>query len=150
MFCLAKKASLKRFQLWLIVFFSMETWIIIKVVKRKRKSFTQSWTWSYEISQDFIIGLIYHKYNSIWFLVQKSIVHKLSHKLQNDLRRKWIRRYLKNLKTGWRQSLVPSLPTKNKTLVIATKNYKKAVSSFLFVRDFAWFLYWFHKLCPRL
>ena len=34
-------------------------------------------------------------------------------------------KYYQNLKPGWRQYPVPSLPSKNKTLVIEPENYAK-------------------------
>lgn len=34
-------------------------------------------------------------------------------------------KHYENLKIGWRQSVVPSLPFKNKALVIAAKNYAR-------------------------
>ena len=36
-----------------------------------------------------------------------------------------VRKYYKNFKIRWRQSLVPSLPFRNKIFVIAAKNYAK-------------------------
>ena len=40
------------------------------------------------------------------------------------------RKYQENVKTGWKQSLVPSLPSRYKTLVVAVKNYPGAVIKF--------------------
>ena len=44
-------------------------------------------------------------------------IHELPHEFSNNLR------VSENLKASWRQNLVPSPPSRNKTLVMATKNY---------------------------
>ena len=48
----------------------------------------------------------------------------------------------KNLKPGWRKSLVHSIPSKNENLVIAVKHYRiNRYQRFLVIFIFAWFLY---------
>ena len=49
-------------------------------------------------------------------------IHKFSHELPNKLR---LHFYQKFLKIWWKQSLKLSLPSRNKILAIATKNYGK-------------------------
>ena len=44
-------------------------------------------------------------------------IQELPHEFPNNLR------VSENLKAGWRQNLVSSPPLRNKTLVMATKNY---------------------------
>ena len=57
-----------------------------------------------------------------------------------DFESQELRKYQQHLKIGWRQSLVPSLPSRNKTLVIAAKHYEETdIKMFLyfpFLRDF--------------
>ena len=61
------------------------------------------------------------------------------------------RNYWKNLKNGWRQSLVPSLHPKNKTLALVTKNYSKTdIKVFSPCPASLDPLALFHELCPRL
>ena len=59
----------------------------------------------------------------------QNIVHELPHEFANDLRLKFlkIRKYLKNLKVRWRQSLVSSFLSKNKSLVIELQNSQKQI-----------------------
>ena len=72
-----------------------------------------------------------------WYMISttKCIVYDLPHELPSDF-------YWKNLKHGWRQSLAPSLPSRNKTLalVLVVKNYVKTdikVQNFLVLSNFA-------------
>ena len=44
-------------------------------------------------------------------------IHELPQEFPNNLR------VSENLKAGWRQNLVPSPPFRNRTFVMATKNY---------------------------
>ena len=55
------------------------------------------------------------------------LVYELPPELPNDLRLRILgnQKYQKNLKFGWRQSLVPSLSSRNSTLSIANKNHAK-------------------------
>ena len=57
-------------------------------------------------------------------------------------------KYWKNLKNGWKQSLAPSFPSRNKILVLVVKNYAKidtkVSSSCPILLDF---LTLFHKFC---
>ena len=55
-------------------------------------------------------------------------VYELLHQLPGDLRLKILGNYktTKNLKTGSRNILVPSLCCRNKTSLVAVKNYTKA------------------------
>ena len=59
-----------------------------------------------------------------------------------DLPSQKIRRFQENLKSGWRQSAVPSFPSRNKTLVIAAKNYAKPRSNLFALVQFCLISLW--------
>ena len=66
----------------------------------------------------------------------KNIVNEVSHELPNDL---WLfEKFLKLVETG----SSASLPSRNKTSVTAVKKLRKRIyQSFVFLYNFAWFLY---------
>ena len=62
-----------------------------------------------------------------------------------------IRKYCEYHKNGRKQSLVPSLPSANKNLVLVIKNYAKTdFKVFLSCPILFDFLTLFHEFCPRL
>ena len=88
----------------------------------------------------------------------KSIVYELPHQLPNDLRLRILSNQeisgkLQNYqeKIVWRQSLVPSLPSRNKSFVIAIKNHPEAEMQILcscpFLFDFFTFSKYFVQDC---
>ena len=54
----------------------------------------------------------------------ENIVYELPHVLSNDISLRVLKCW-KNLTYGFRQLIVPSLLTRNKTLVLVVKNYAK-------------------------
>ena len=68
-----------------------------------------------------------------------NLLYELPHELPNDLRLIGtydFRKYQKNLKFGWKHSLVPSFLSRIQTLSIAVKNTQKHIPNFSFLVQF--------------
>ena len=95
----------------------------------------------------------FHSPQVKWYLLSstRNIVYELPHELPNDLRLKKIRKYWEYHKNSRRQSLVPSLLSANKNLVVVVKNHAKTdFIVFLSYPILLDFLTLCHKFCPRL
>ena len=82
-----------------------------------------------------------------------NLVSELPHKLPIDLRLR-ISKKLENIRkisNFGEDSLLFSLPSRNKTLALAVKKYAKAdVKSFLVLSDFTQFLYFVPNILSRI
>lgn len=75
----------------------------------------------------------------------------VSSRISKQLKTLEIWKYLKNLKNEWMQNLVSSLLTRNKTLVIAVKNYVKVdIKVFSSCRILLDFFTLLHIFCPEI
>ena len=82
-----------------------------------------------------------------WYLISgtTNVVYELPHELLKDLS---LRKYWEYYKNDKRESLVPSVPSVNKNLVLVVKNYgKKDFKVFLFCSILLDFLTLFPQFC---
>ena len=93
---------------------------------------------------------IHHKKNETRYLVQKTWYTSCLTSCQTTGSQK-ISKYQKNFKLGWTHSIVPSLPSRNQTLVIAVKKHAKIDTKLFFSCPVSLdFFILFQIFCPRL